>query len=120
MLKLEVGDEVKVRMPEGRNNRGVMGVHLMYTTLPEAKFDGAVGVITMIDPGGTLANDARGDLRLPQFLVDFRGHKNPSIPWQAQWFRESWLEPTGTRGVGDQPEDAAVAPPDRTAGPVNT
>jgi hypothetical protein len=119
MLKLAVGDEVKVQMPEGRNNRGVLGVHLMYTTSPEAKFEGAVGVITRIDPGGTLASDARGDLGLPQFLVDFRGHKNPYIPWQAQWFRETWLEPTGKRGVGDEPEAAAVTPPDRTGGPVH-
>jgi hypothetical protein len=120
MLKLAVGDEVKVRMPEGRNNRGVKGVHLMYTTSPEAKFDGAVGVITKIEPRSSLAPDPRGDLGLPQFLVDFRGHKNPYIPWQAQWFRETWLEPTGKRGVSDEPEDAAATPPERTTGPVNT
>ena len=92
MLRLAVGDEVKVRMPEGRNNRGVMGVHLMYTTMPEAKFDGAVGVITQIDDRSSLAIDPRGDLGRPQFLVDFRGHKNPRIPWQAQWFRENWIQ----------------------------
>lgn len=120
MLRLQVGDEVKVRMPRGRNGRGVMGVHLMYTTMPEAKFDGAVGVITKIDDRSTLATDPRGDLGRPQFLVDFRGHKNPRIPWQAQWFREDWVEPTDKRGVGDRPEAAAVTPPDRTAGPVNT
>ena len=120
MLKLAVGDEVKVQMPEGRNNRGVMGVHLMYTTSPEAKFEGAVGVITQIDPRGTLASDPRGDLGLPQFLVDFRGHKNSGIPWQAQWFREDWLEPTGKRGVGDEPEGKAVVGEDRTTGPVNS
>ena len=55
----------------------------------------------------------------PQFLVDFRGHKNPYIPWQAQWFRENWLESTGKRGVGDEPEAAAVTPPDRAGGPVH-
>jgi hypothetical protein len=119
MLMLSVGDEVKVRMPEGRNNRGVMGVHLMYTTMPEAKFDGAVGVITQIDDRSSLAIDPRGDLGRPQFLVDFRGHKNPRIPWQAQWFRENWLESTAKPGVGDEPEDAAVTPPDRTGGPVH-
>ena len=119
MLKLAVGDEVKVAMPRGRNNRGVMGVHLMYTTSPEAKFDGAVGVITKFDDDSALANDPRGDLRLPQFLVDFREHKNPGIPWQAQWFRETWLQPTGQRGVGDEPEGIAVEGPDRTAGPVH-
>ena len=111
MLKLAVGDEVKVRMPEGRNNRGVMGVHLMYTTSAEAKFDGAVGVITEINP--------RASHGIPQFLVDFRQHDNPYIPWQMQWFRESWIEPTGKRGVGAQAEDAAAVPPDRTAGPVH-
>jgi hypothetical protein len=111
MLKLAVGDEVKVQMPEGRNNRGVMGVHLMFTTSPEAKFEGAVGVITKIDP--------RGSHGIPQFLVDFRGHKNPGIPWQAQWFRENWLEQTGKRGVGDEPEGKAVVGEDRTAGPVH-
>ncbi len=120
MVNFAVGDEVKVRMPRGRNNRGVMGVHLMYTTMPEAKFDGAVGVITQIDDRSSLAIDPRGDLGRPQYLVDFRGHKNSYIPWQAQWFREVWLEPTGKRGVGDQPEDAAATPPERTAGPVNS
>lgn len=119
MLKLEVGTEVKVRMPKGLNRRGVDGIHLMYITLPEARFDGAVGVITRIDPRGTLAIDARGDLGLPQFLVDFSEHDNPWAPWQAQWFRETWLEPTGKTGVGRQPEDEAVAPPDRTGGPVH-
>jgi hypothetical protein len=111
MVELMVGDEVKVRMPRGRNNRGVMGVHLMFTTSPEAKFDGAVGVITEINP--------RGSHGIPQFLVDFRHHDNPWIPWRAQWFRENWLEPTGQRGVGAQPEDAAVTPPDRQGGPVH-
>ncbi len=111
MLNLSVGDEVKVRMPQGRNNRGVPGVHLMFTTSPEAKFEGAVGVITEIDP--------RGQYGIPLFLVDFRNHDNPWVPWRAQWFRENWLEPTGKRGVGAQPEEAAATPPDRTAGPVH-
>lgn len=111
MLKLSVGDEVKVRMPEGRNNRGVKGVHLMYTTSPEARFDGAVGVITDINPRSTHG--------IPQFLVDFRNHDNPYIPWQSQWFRENWLESTGKRGVSDQPEDEAVTPPDGVAKPVH-
>lgn len=111
MLKLKVGDEVKVQLPKGRNSRGVMGVHLMYTTWPEAKFEGAVGVITKIDPSG-----ANG---IPQFLVDFRGHKNSGIPWQAQWFRETWLEPTAKPDVSEEPEGIAVEGPDRTAGPVH-
>lgn len=111
MVELQVGDEVKVRMPRGRNNRGVMGVHLMFTTSPEAKFDGAVGVITEINPHGSHG--------IPQFLVDFRNHDNPWIPWQAQWFRENWLERTEQPGVDDEPEDAAATPPDRTGGPVH-
>lgn len=109
MLKFEVGDEVKVRMPRGRNGRGVMGVHLMYTTMPEAKFDGAVGVITQVDERSTHAIDPRGDLGRPQFLVDFRGHRNSRIPWQAQWIREDWLESTGKRGSVDRQEGAAAA-----------
>jgi hypothetical protein len=119
MLKLAVGDEVKVQLPEGRNNRGVLGVHVMYATSPESKFEGAVGVITQIDPRGLRAFDSRGDLGLPQFLVDFRGHKNPSIPWQVQWFRENWRGPPGKRGVGDPPGAGAVAPTERTVGPVH-
>jgi hypothetical protein len=111
MLKLTIGAEVKVRMPRGHNSRGVDGVHVMYTTSPEARFDGAVGVITRIDP--------RGPFGPPHFLVDFSRHDNPWVPWQAQWFRESWLEPTGKPGVGDRPEDQAVTPPDRTGGPVH-
>lgn len=112
MLQLSVGDEVKVRMPEGRNNRGVKGVHLMYTTSAEAKFDGAVGYITEINP--------RASYGIPQFLVDFRQHDNPYIPWQAQWFRENWLVKTGARtGVDAEAEDAAATPPDRVGGPVH-
>jgi hypothetical protein len=83
----------------------------MFTTWPEAKFDGAVGEISKINPRGTHG--------IPQFLVDFRNHDNPNIPWQAQWFRENWLELTGKRGVGDEPEDTAVAQPQREGGPVH-
>ena len=111
MLNLSIGDEVKVRMPRGRNNRGVDGVHLMFTTSPEARFDGSVGTIVDIQ--------ARGSHGIPLFLVDFSTHDNPWIPYQAQWFREDWLEPTRKPEVSAQPEDKAVAPPDRTGGPVH-
>ena len=57
MADFQVGDIVRVAMPRGRNTRGVMGVHVMFTTSPEAKFDGAVGVITRIDDDSALAND---------------------------------------------------------------
>lgn len=88
MARFEVGDEVKVTMPRSKNKRGVMGVHVMYTTSQEAKFDGATGVITEIDPTGTHG--------IPLYLVDFRNHENRvAIPWVVQWFRENWLTPVG-------------------------
>jgi hypothetical protein len=80
----EVGDLVKVTMPRGMNKRGVVGVSVLYTTWPEAKFDGAVGKVVEVNPSGTYG--------IPQYLVDFRGQKNrTAIPWQSQWFREEWL-----------------------------
>ena len=107
MVEIAIGDEVEVTMPRGRNLRGVPGVHLMFTTSPEAKFDGATGVVTKINP--------RGQQGVPLFLVDFRNHDNPWIPWQAQWFRESWLTQTGKRhDAGPEPEDAAARPPSPT------
>src|SRR5665811_1831334 len=83
MVEIAVGDEVKISMPQGKNLRGVPGVHLMFSTSPEAKFDGGTGVVTKINP--------RGAQGIPLFLVDFRNHDNPYIPWQAEWFRENWL-----------------------------
>ena len=84
MAWFEVGDEVRVTMPHAANKRGVMGVHVMYTTSPEAKFDGAVGTITDINPDGTHG--------IPLYLVDFRDHQNRgAIPWAVQWFREDWI-----------------------------
>lgn len=84
MAWFEVGDDVRVTMPHAANKRGVMGVHVMYTTSPEAKFDGAVGTITDIDPTGTHG--------IALYLVDFRGHENRgAIPWAVQWFREDWI-----------------------------
>lgn len=111
MVPFSVGDEVKVQMPEGQNLRGVHGVHLMFTTSPEAKFEGSIGVVKEIRP--------EGGCGIPLFLVDFRQHDNPWIPWQAQWFRESWLERTSKPGVGSEPTEEAVTPPDPVAGPVH-
>lgn len=85
MADFQVGDTVRVAMPRGRNSRGVMGVHVMFATSPEAKFDGATGTIVDIDPDGTH--------NIPLYLVDFRGHENRvPIPWTAQWFRENWIQ----------------------------
>lgn len=86
MADFHIGDVVRVTMPHAKNKRGVMGVHVMYTTSQEAKFDGAVGTITDIDPTGTHG--------IPLYLVDFRDHENRvAIPWAVQWFRENWLTP---------------------------
>lgn len=86
MPEFFIGDTVRVQMPRGYNKRGVLGISVMYTTWPEARFEGAVGRITEINP--------EGPYTVHQYLVDFRGHDNSriGIPWQAQWFREEWLE----------------------------
>lgn len=110
MVQFAIGDEVKVQMPNGVNLRGVHGTHLMFTTSPEAKFEGATGVVTEIKPNGGFG--------IPTFLVDFRHHDNPYIPWRAQWFRENWLVATAKPEVSAEPEEEAVAPPDRVAKPV--
>ena len=84
MARFEVGDLVRVSMPKGVNKRGVVGISVMYTTWPEARFDGAVGDVVEINP--------RGPLGIPLYLVDFRNHENRvAVPWQSQWFREEWL-----------------------------
>ncbi|MEA2511350.1 MAG: hypothetical protein QOJ59_837 [Thermomicrobiales bacterium] len=85
MPEFFVGDSVRVEMPRGYNKRGVLGVSVLFTTSPEAKFEGAVGRITEINP--------QGPYTVHQYLVDFRGHDNSriGIPWQAHWFREEWL-----------------------------
>jgi hypothetical protein len=90
MARFEIGDLVRVSMPKGVNKRGVVGISVLYTTWPEARFDGASGDIVEIDP--------RGPLGIPLYLVDFRNHENRvAIPWQSQWFREEWLLPAGER-----------------------
>jgi hypothetical protein len=84
--RLFVGDVVRVSLPRGHNKRGVWGISVLYSTSPEAKFDGAVGTVVEIEPEGPYS--------IPQYLVDFRAHDNSrvAIPWQAQWFREVFLE----------------------------
>jgi hypothetical protein len=85
MTEFFSGDIVRVEMPRGYSVRGVLGVSLMFTTSAEAKFEGAIGTITEINPVGPQS--------VHQYLVDFRTHDNSrlGIPWQAQWFREEWL-----------------------------
>ena len=91
MARFSVGEEVKVIMPRAKNKRGVEGIHVMFTTSQEAKFDGATGVVTEINP--------RGPYGIPLYLVDFAGHDNSrlGIPWQAHWMREEWIRPTGAQ-----------------------
>jgi hypothetical protein len=107
MPEFFVGDTVRVEMPRGYNKRGVLGVSVLYTTAPEARFEGAVGRIAEINP--------QGPYTVHQYLVDFRGHDNSrtGIPWQAQWFREEWLElverAPAEAGAGSGDEAAPVA-----------
>jgi len=101
MARYAVGEDVKVKMPRGLSKRGVMGISVLYTTSPEAKFDGAVGTVTEINP--------KGPYGIPLYLVDFRGHENRvSIPWQVQWFREEWI-------VSMERKDDKLQVADRTA-----
>ncbi len=101
MARYAIGEDVKVKMPRGKNKRGVMGISVMYTTSPEAKFDGAIGTIVDINP--------HGPYEIPLYLVDFKGHENRvAIPWLAQWFREEWI-------VSAERKDKKVQVADRTA-----
>jgi ribosomal protein L21E len=84
MAAWSIGDVVRVGLPKGSNKRGVMGISVLFTTHPEARFDGATGTIVEINP--------RGPYGVALYLVDFRDHENRvAVPWQAQWFREEWL-----------------------------
>jgi hypothetical protein len=85
MPEFQVGDIVRVEMPRGYSTRGVLGISLLFSTSPEARFEGAIGTVTEINPVGSHS--------VHQYLVDFRTHDNGrvGIPWQAQWFREEWL-----------------------------
>ncbi len=110
MARFAVGDTVRVSMPKGPNKRGVVGVSVLFSTYAEARFDGAVGTVVEIDPRSTLG--------LPQYLVNFRGHKNRvAIPWQSQWFRGEWLVPARAPAQAQaQPDPAAGAQAGTPAG----
>ena len=106
MAGFDVGDLVRVEMPKGVNKRGVVGISVMYTTWPEARFDGAIGDVAEINP--------RGPYGIPLYLVDFRGHENRiAIPWQSQWFREEWLTPA--RGAERREQTPAAAGGERAS-----
>jgi ribosomal protein L21E len=84
MNEFDFGDQVRVAMPRGISKRGIPGISVLYTTWPEARFDGATGSVIGIDP--------RSRFGIPLYLVDFSKHKNrTAIPWQRQWFRGEWL-----------------------------
>jgi len=103
MARFAIGEEVKISMPRAKNKRGVVGVSVMFTTSPEAKFDGATGVVTDINPRGTYG--------IPLYLVDFAGHDNGriGIPWTAQWFREEWMVSGKRPQPIAQPQDHGAA-----------
>lgn len=90
MADFNIGDTVRVAMPRGVSKRGIPGISVLYTTWPEARFDGATGTIVGIDP--------RSKYGIPLYLVDFRQHKNRvAVPWQRQWFRSEWIVPAEDR-----------------------
>jgi len=103
MARWAVGDTVRVAMPRGENKRRVVGISVLYSTWPQARFDGAVGTIAEINPRGTHG--------IPLFLVNFRGHDNRvAIPWMSEWFREEWLQPV-TRPAEKKGDESAKAAP---------
>jgi hypothetical protein len=68
MAEFFVGDKVRVELPRGYSKRGVLGISVLYTTWPEARFEGATGRITEINPVGPYS--------VATYLVDFRGFDN--------------------------------------------
>lgn len=85
-----LGKDVRVEMPKGVNRRGIKGISVLYSTWPEARFDGATGTVVEINP--------RSRFGIPLYLVDFSRHKNRvAIPWQRQWFRPEWIVPVEDR-----------------------
>lgn len=90
MNEFNFGDQVRVAMPRGVNKRGIAGISVLYSTWPEARFDGATGTVIGIDPQSRFG--------IPLYLVDFSKHKNrTAIPWQRQWFRSEWIVPAEDR-----------------------
>jgi hypothetical protein len=114
MTEFFVGDKVRVTMPRGYSKRGVLGISVLYTTSPEAKFEGALGVITKINPQGLHS--------VHQYLVDFRPYDNSriGIPWQAQWFREEWLslEERNSTQPASAPQTAPRAGAEDSVSPI--
>jgi hypothetical protein len=101
MADFDLGNVVRVAMPRGINKRGIPGISVMYTTWPEARFDGATGTIVEIDPSSKYG--------IPLYLVDFSGHKNRvAIPWQRQWFRGEWIVPAADRAPGPVATEGAL------------
>ena len=62
MSTFDFGDEVTVAMPRGVNKRGIEGISVLYSTWPEARFDGATGSVIGVDPRSTYG--------IPLYLVD--------------------------------------------------
>jgi ribosomal protein L21E len=97
MSEFDFGDVVRVQMPRGISKRGVPGISVLYSTWPEARFDGAVGTVVGIE--------ARSRFGIPLYLVDVTTHKNRvTIPWQRQWFREAGI----VHGEERQPQPIAT------------
>jgi len=95
------GDAVRVVLPRGVNKRGIPGISVLYTTWPEARFDGAVGQIVEIDP--------RSKFGIPLYLVDFSAQPTRvAIPWQRQWFRQEWIVPAEDRSAPREGSEEAV------------
>lgn len=108
MNEFDFGDVVTVAMPRGVSKRGIPGISVLYTTWPEARFDGATGFVIGIDPRSTHG--------IPLFLVDFSRHKNRvAIPWQRQWFRGEWIVPAGDRAPTPVAAEGALAAPSGAA-----
>ncbi len=105
MASYQVDDVVTVSMPKGPNKRGVMGIHVLFATSQEARFDGATGTVTEVNP--------RGPYGSPLYLVDFRGHKNrTAVPWQAHWFRGEWLKLISRPAAAGEGTDAPARSPE--------
>src|SRR4051794_28855906 len=71
MTEFLVGDKVRVELPRGYSKRGVLGISVLYSTSPEARFEGAVGTVTKINPSGPYS--------VHQYLVDFRPFDNSRL-----------------------------------------
>jgi ribosomal protein L21E len=101
MNEFDFGEQVRVAMPRGVSKRGIPGISVLYSTWPEARFDGATGTVIGIDPESRYG--------IPLYLVDFSKHKNRvSIPWQRQWFRGEWIVPMEEKASGPVATEGAL------------